>query len=83
MLVSTVVAVPLGIAPVQPDGRVTGNYDNMVSRYVQTVDASGKTHVRGFNRLNGTAYELTLDKYGNVEGSVGDWSVTFRIQELS
>jgi hypothetical protein len=82
MLVSTVVAVALGIAPVQPDGRVTGNYDNIVGRYVQTVDASGKTHVRGC-RLNGAAYELTLDKYGNVEGSVGDWSVTFRIQELS
>lgn len=83
MLVSTIVAVALGIAPVQQDGTVTGNYDQMVGRYVETVDAAGITHVRGFNRLTGARYELDLDKRGNVEATVGDWAISFRVQQSS
>lgn len=80
MLMSTVVAVALGLAPVKQDGSVTGDYSDIVGRYWQTVDAHGKTHARGFNRRTGASYDVAMDKDGNVEAEVGDWIVTFRVR---
>lgn len=86
MLMTTVVAVALGFAPVQEDGSVqqaSDNYSNMVGRYSQTIERDGKTHLRGFNRLAGTPYELIVDRNGHVEGTVGDWYVTFQLKDAA
>ena len=81
MLMSTVVAVALGLAPVKQDGSVTGDYSHVVGRYSQTVDSLGKIHARGFNRFTGAPYDVAMDKNGNVEAEVGDWIVTFRVRD--
>jgi hypothetical protein len=81
MLMSTVVAVALGFAPVNQDGLVTGDYSAMVGTYSQSVDARGNIHARGFNRLTGAPFDVTMDKAGNVEAEVGDWMVTFRVRD--
>lgn len=86
MLMTTILAVALGYAPVKegvaqiviPDASL----ELMVGRYSQTVDKTGRTHVRGFDRL-GRAYDLTLDGAGKVEGSVGDWYVTLQVKDAS
>lgn len=87
MLMSTVLAVALGLTPVKENGRpqiveVGTDATQQIGRYSQTVDSRGLTHVRGFDRL-GREYELTLDRKGHVEGTVGAWSVTFQIGEPS
>jgi hypothetical protein len=81
MLMSTVVAVALGLAPVSQDGSVNGDYSAAVGRYSQTIDAQGKTHARGFSRQTGAPYDVAMDKDGNVEAQVGDWIVTFRVRD--
>lgn len=83
MLMSTVVAVALGLAPVKQDGSVSGDYSSAVGRYSQTIDAKGNTHARGFSRQTGAPYDVAMDKDGNVEAQVGDWFVTFRVQDAS
>ena len=85
MIMTTVVAVALGLAPVK-DGSaqiVSGNYATAVGSYSQTVDRQGRTHLRGFNRFNGAPYEITVDKDGKVEGTVGDYVVSFRVAEAN
>jgi hypothetical protein len=82
MLMTTIVAVALGFAPVGKDGSVrpaSDDYAGMVGPYSQTVGRDGKTHVRGFNRLTGAGYDLTIDGDGNVAGTVGAWDVAFRV----
>ena len=86
MLMTTVVAVALGFAPVKQDGSVQptrDNYSNIIGRYSQTIERDGKTHLRGFNRLTGAPYELTVDTHGQVEGMVGDWYVTFQVKDVA
>jgi hypothetical protein len=83
MLMTTVVAVALGVAPVNQDPQpVTGDYSNRIGRYSQVVDRRGTTHVTGRDRL-GTPYDLVMDKHGNVEATVGERVVTFRVKEVS
>ena len=81
MLISTIVAVALGVAPVKQDGTVRGDYSALVGRFSERVDRDGTTHVSGFNRLTGTAYALALDKEGNVEARVGDSIIAFHVQD--
>ena len=81
MLMSTVVAIALGVAPVKQDGTVTGDYSAVVGRYSQSVDRHGTTHISGFNRLTGTPYDLALDNEGNVEARVGDSIIAFHVQD--
>lgn len=83
MLMSTIVAVALGLAPVRPDGSVSGDYSAVVGRYSQSIDGGGRTHARGFNRLTGAPYDVAMDKDGNVEARVGDRTTTFRIHQAS
>ncbi len=83
MLLSTILAVALGYAPVK-DGatqivRPDRQAEQMIGRYRQTVDKNGRTHVRGFDRL-GRAYDLTLDQSGDVEGTVGTWDIAFHVE---
>jgi len=81
MLMSTIIAVALGIAPISHDGTVSGDYSKIVGRYSQSVDSRGKTHVRGFHGVTGAPYELTMDKDGNVEATVGELIVNFQVKE--
>ena len=81
MMMSTVIAVALGVAPIKQDGVVTGDYSRAIGRYSQTIDAKGTTHARGFSRQTGAPYDVALDKDGNVEAQVGDWLITFRVQD--
>lgn len=81
MLMSTVVAVALGFAPVKQDGLVAGDYSAIVGQYSRSIDRKGRTHARGFNRLTGTPYDVAMDKDGNVEAKVGDWTVTFQVKD--
>ena len=83
MLMSTVVAVALGFAPVKQDGSVTGDYSAVLGRYSQSIDDGGKTHARGFNRLTGAPYDVAMDKNGNVEARVGDSTIIFQVHDVS
>jgi hypothetical protein len=83
MLVSTVVAVALGLTPIQQANTaqiVTGDYAGQIGHYSHYVDRRGTTHLRGRDR-RGVAYELAMDKDGYVQASIGDRVVTFRAQE--
>jgi hypothetical protein len=84
IVTTTIVAIALGFAPVNKDGTVEpsrDNYAGIVGRYTQTVDTKGRTHVRGFNRLTGAPYDITLDKDGKVSADTGAWQVEFRVEE--
>jgi hypothetical protein len=81
MLLSTVVAVALGVAPVNQDPQpVTGDFSARVGRFSQTIDRRGTTHVHGRDS-SGRSYDLVLDKNGYVEATVGDHVVSFRVVE--
>ena len=83
MMMTTVVAVALGLAPVNEGSvaqTVSGDYSAAVGRYTQTVDGRGTNHVRGVDS-RGVSYELVLDKRGYVEATVGERTVSFRVQE--
>jgi hypothetical protein len=86
MLMTTVVAVALGLAPVKPDGTVAPSRDNyaaIVGRYSQTIDPGGTKHVRGYDRLTGAPYDVSIDKNGNVEGTVGSWYIKFHVKDAA
>ena len=86
MLISTIVAVALGVTPVQEskapqlvqvdEARIAAQ----VGRYKQSQGKDGKTHVRGFDRL-GRPYDLAIDANGHVDGRVGNWNVTFDVHD--
>ena len=83
MIMTTVVAVALGLTPVterSASQTVSGDYSAAVGRYSQTVDRRGTNHVRGVDS-RGVSYELVLDKRGYVEATVGERAVSFRVQE--
>ena len=83
MLISTVIAVALGVAPVSSDRQiVSGDYSNKIGRYSQFVDSRGTTHLKGLDR-NGQPYELTIDRNGFVEAGVGENLITFQVQEAA
>jgi len=84
MLMSTVVAVALGFAPVNPDGTVQprpDNYARVAGHYTESVDSRGNRHLRGFNGVTGQPYDVVIDANGNVEAAVGDWTVTFQVRQ--
>jgi hypothetical protein len=84
MFTTTVVAVALGFATIEQDGsvRATGdNYTALVGHVAETIDRQGTRHLRGFNRVNGGAYEVTIDKGGNVEATIGEQFITFHVRQ--
>jgi hypothetical protein len=86
MFMTTVLAVALGFAPVNPDGSVAAardNYAMMIGRYSQTTDRDGTTHLRGFNRLDGAPYDIIVRTNGDVEGDVGGWHVAFHVENAA
>ena len=83
MMITTVVAVALGLAPVNESSAsqtVSGDYSAAVGRYSQTVDRRGTNHLRGVDS-HGVSYELVLDKRGYVEATVGERMVSFHVRE--
>jgi hypothetical protein len=85
MLIPTVVAVALGVAPVNQDVQtqvVSGDYSNRIGRYSQSVDRRGTKHINGRDP-SGAPYELVIDRNGNVEASVGDHVVRFHVKDQS
>lgn len=88
MMMNTVLAVALGLTPVNLNGapqtvRVDDSALAQVGRYTQSVDKKGRTHLSGFDRRTGAAYDFTIDTAGNVQGNVGNWYVTFNVKEES
>jgi hypothetical protein len=82
MLMPVVVAVALGIAPVNHDGSVPGsneNYAAKIGHYTESVDRRGTTHITGRDS-NGRRYELVMTKNGYVEASVGEHDISFRVE---
>jgi hypothetical protein len=85
MLMSTIVAVALGLAPTQQAGNqfVSGDYSKQVGQFSQYVDRRGTTHVSGHDHW-GVPYELVMDRNGYVEASVGSsWIVQFQVKEAA
>ena len=83
MLISTVIAVALGIAPVKDDSIqiVSGDYSGRVGRYVERVDRNGNRHINGYSPVGRTSYDLIVHRNGQVEGSVGARAVTFHVRD--
>jgi hypothetical protein len=88
MLLSTVVAVAVGITPVKESASPQliqvdeARIAEQVGRFTQELRRDGSTRVRGFDRL-GRAYELAIDSKGHVQGHVGDWNVTFDVKDAA
>ena len=88
MLISTIVAVAVGLTPVKDLGSPQllqvdeSRIAKQVGRFTQSAGKNGSTKVRGFDRL-GRSYELAIDSKGHVEGQVGDWSVTFDVKDAA
>lgn len=88
MLMSTIVAVAVGITPVKEQGSPQlvqvdeAKIAQQVGRFTQEVRKDGSTRVHGFDRL-GRAYELAIDTKGHVQGHVGDWVVTFDVKDAA
>lgn len=83
MLISTVIAVALGVAPITSDRQiVSGDYSDKIGRYSQFVDSRGTTHLKGYDR-NGHGYELTIDRRGFVEAAVGERTVSFQARDAA
>jgi hypothetical protein len=87
MLMNAVLAVALGLAPVKPGLEVqvihykTTDYAGLIGRYSQSTDSRGSTHLRGFDRLTGKPFDITVARDGRVEGTVGDMYLTFAVSE--
>ena len=81
MLMSAVVAVALGLAPVKEWSapqlvEVDQKIAAQIGRYKQHAGKDGTTHVYGCDR-HGRIYDLSIDSKGHVEGHVGAWDVSF------
>jgi hypothetical protein len=81
-MMTTIIGVALGLTPIQSDGTaqpLSKHDQSLIGRYSETVDDTGTTHLRGVNRRTGQLFHITVNPYGRVEGSVGDWVVTFQV----
>ena len=89
MIMNAVLAVALGLAPVKSGQEVQviqynpSDYSGLISRYNQSTDRGGTTHLSGFDRLTGRPFDIAVAKDGRVEGTVGDTYVTFRVSEAA
>lgn len=85
-MMTTIVAVALGLTPIGKDGivqPVSAKDAREIGRYSETVDDTGTTHLRGVDRRTGADFHLTVNPFGRVEGSVGNWVVTFQVSETA
>jgi hypothetical protein len=86
-MMSTIVAVALGLAPIGHDGTVQPVSDDQarsaIGRFSETTDDTGTTHLTGMNRKTGEQFYLTVNPFGRVEGSVGNWAVAFQVSKAA
>jgi hypothetical protein len=89
MIMNAVVAVALGLTPVQAGKPVqsfqynANDYAGLIGTYFQSTDKRGRTHLRGFDRLTGRPFDIDVTKDGRVEGNVGETYVTFTVSEAA
>ena len=82
-MMTTVVAVALGLMPAHGEGTaqpISKQDESKIGSFTETVDDTGTTHLRGVSPLTGETYHVTVNPHGRVEGSVGESVVTFRVQ---
>ena len=78
----TIVAVALGIVPVNGDGpvNIAGQREaSKIGRLSQSVDRKGNTHLTGFSALTGERFHILVEPDGDVTGEVGERTVTFHV----
>ena len=84
-MMTTIVAVALGLTPIGQDGTVklvSADQTRSIGRYSETTDDTGTTHITGINRDTGQTFYLTVNPHGRVEGSVGEWVVSFQVASV-
>ena len=84
-LMTTIVAVALGLTPIPADGKIqlpADSTERLIGRYSESTDDTGTTHLKGVNRRTGEVFHLTVNPFGRVEGSVGEKMVTFNVATL-
>jgi hypothetical protein len=85
-IMTTIVAVALGLASIGQNGRVelvSAKDAKSISRYSETIDDTGTTHLRGVNRRTGESFHITVNPFGRVEGAVGEKVVSFQVKPAS
>mgnify|MGYP003577910353 CR=1 FL=1 len=86
MMMDAVLAIALGIVPVEDSGSavtVRVRSAQLVTRYSQTVDRVGRTHLRGIHPRTGQRYHVIVSRSGEVEGRIGNRSVVFQASPAS
>ena len=85
-MMTTIIGVALGLTPVPADGAVvpiSTQHEERIGRFSETTDDTGTTHLTGFDRNTGRAFHITVNPYGRVEGTAGDWEVSFQVNTVS
>lgn len=85
MLMSTIVAVALGLTPVQANAGpqlIAADFSANVGVYSHYLDRRGTVHLQGRD-AHGIRYELVMDKNGRVEANVGEKVITFHVHEAA
>jgi len=81
MIMNAVLAVALGLAPVNPtlsSQTIQGiEYQGLIGPYSQSTDARGTAHLKGIDRRTGRPFDIEVAANGHVEGFVGEMYVTF------
>ena len=88
MMMNAVLAVALGLTPVNPNGapqtvRVNDSMIAQIGGYTQSIDKNGRTHLIGVDRRTGSPYDVAVDANGDVRGTVGPWDVSFKVKDAS
>lgn len=89
MIMNAVLAVALGLAPVNPAQHSQvlrynpTDYAGLIGRYQQSTDSRGTTHLTGYDRQTGRPFDIAVAKNGQVEGTVGETYVTFTVSEAA
>lgn len=84
-IMNTIVAVALGLVPVNADGTVQvvgASETREIGRISQTTIFNGTTRLKGFTRTHGKRFNLDVAPDGRVKGIVGDYDISFRVRTL-
>lgn len=85
-MMTTIISVALGITPIPAEGAVvpiSTQHDERIGSFSETTDDTGTTHLIGSDRNTGHPFHITVNPYGRVEGTVGDWEVSFQVKTVS
>lgn len=85
-MMTTIIGVALGLTPVPAEGTVVPISNQHVERiglFSETTDDTGTTHLIGTDRNTGSPFHITVNPYGRVEGTVGNWEVSFQVKTVS